>query len=182
MLTKYAPEGVPLSFQRNWCPCNGDLPELVRRAMLDTSEREPLLIKQYQQIVGALLYCATNTRPDVAYAVGMLCRAMSKPTNALSTAAKRVLFYLVRHADIGLHYEADPSAITAYSDSDLGTQYSTTGWDIHWQRATISFGSKKQISVATSSCHAEIIAASEAAKEAKFYREFINELGFIYAR
>ena len=41
-----------------------------------------------------------------------------------------------------------------------------------------SFGSKKQTSVATSSCHAEIIAASEAAKEAKFYREFAEELGF----
>ena len=66
----------------------------------------------------------------------------------------------------------------AYSDSDLGTQHSTTGWDIVWQRAAISYGSKKQISVATSSCHAEIVAASEAAKEAKYYREFATELGF----
>ena len=79
---------------------------------------------------------------------------------------------------MGLHYEADPSAIAAYSDSDLGVQHSTTGWDIRWQKATISYGSKKQHSVATSSCHAEIIAASEAAKEAKFFREFLQELGF----
>ena len=110
--------------------------------------------------------------------MGMLCRAMSKPTPPLLKAAMRVLYYLSRHADIGLHYEADPSAVTAYSDSDLGTQHSTTGWDVCWQRAAISYGSKKQISVATSSCHAEIIAASEAAKEAKFYREFAEELGF----
>ena len=103
---------------------------------------------------------------------------MSRPTPALYKAATRVLHYLARHADVGLHYEADPSAIAAYSDSDLGTQHSTTGWDIRWQKATISFGSKKQPSIATSSCHAEIIAASEAAKEAKFYREFAQELGF----
>ena len=103
---------------------------------------------------------------------------MSRPTHPLLKAAMRVLYYLARHADIGLHYEADPSAITAYSDSDLGTQHSTTGWDIRWQRATISYGSKKQGSVATSSCHAEIIAASEAAKETKFFREFAEELGF----
>ena len=135
--------------------------------MSDTTVRDQADVKRFQSIVGALLYCATNTRPDVAYSVGMLCRAMSKPTKGLHDAALRVLYYLARHADVGLHYEADPSAITAYSDSDLGTQHSTTGWDICWQRASISFGSKKQVSVATSSCHAEIIAASEAAKEAR---------------
>ena len=178
LVQRYAPDGIPLSFQKNWTPCNGDLPELVRRAMSDTSERAKDLLKSYQSLVGALLYCATNTRPDIAYSMGMLCRAMSKPTQPLLKAALRVLYYLARHADIGLHYEADPSAIAAYSDSDLGTQYSTTGWDIRWQRATISYGSKKQLSVATSSCHAEIIAASEAAKEAKFFREFSEELGF----
>ena len=86
----------------------------------------------------------------------MLCRAMSKPTPPLLKAALRVLYYLARHADVGLHYEADPSDITAYSDSDLGVQKSTTGWDIRWQKATISFGSKRQASVATSSCHAAL--------------------------
>ena len=178
MVTKYIPDGVPLAFQRNWTPCTNDLPELIRRAMDSDEQPDKNLLKDYQSLVGALLYCATNTRPDIAYAVGMLCRAMSKPTPPLIKAAKRVLYYLARHADVGLHYEADPSDITAYSDADLGVQKSTTGWDIRWQRASISFGSKKQPNVATSSCHAEIIAASEAAKEAKFYREFADELGF----
>ena len=178
MVTRFAPDGIPLAFQRNWSPCSGDLPELVRRAMENDNPPDPSLLKSYQQLVGALLYCATNTRPDIAFAVGVLCRAMSRPTPILHKAALRVLYYLARHADIGLHYEADPSAIIAYSDSDLGTKHSTTGWDIRWQKATISFGSKKQVSVATSSCHAEIVAASEAAKEAKFYRDFATELGF----
>ena len=39
--------------------------------------------RRYQSLVGALLYCSGNTRPDVAFAVGMLCRAMSKPTKEL---------------------------------------------------------------------------------------------------
>ena len=169
LIERYVPEGIPLSFQRNWAPCSGDLPELVRRAMCSETPPEKELLKTYQSLVGALLYCATNTRPDIAFSMGMLCRAMSKPNPALLKAAYRVLYYLARHADIGLQYEADPSAITAYSDSDLGTERSTTGWDIRWQKASISYGSKRQMSVATSSCHAEIIAASEAAKEAKYY-------------
>jgi hypothetical protein len=41
----------------------------------------------------------------------------------------------------------------------------------------ISWGSKKQTSVALSSCEAEIMAASEAAKEALFLTRFLNELG-----
>ena len=93
MVQNYLPNGVPLAFQRNWTPCGQDLPDLVRHAMEDETERPPIDIKNYQKIVGALLYCATNTRPDIAYAVGMLCRAMSKPTPPLYKAATRVLHY-----------------------------------------------------------------------------------------
>ena len=55
--------------------------------------------------VGALLYAAnTSTRPDIAYATSMLCRAMSKPTDLLMAAAFRVLAYLSRHKQVGLRY------------------------------------------------------------------------------
>eukprot|EP00966_Prymnesium_polylepis_P139410 3221437-Prymnesium_polylepis.2 len=46
----------------------------------------PKLLKRYQSAVGGLLYCSTNTRPDTAFAVGMLYRAhgraMSRTTDA----------------------------------------------------------------------------------------------------
>eukprot|EP00965_Chrysotila_dentata_P198156 6178621-Pleurochrysis_carterae.AAC.1 len=44
-------------------------------------------------------------------------------------------------------------------------------------RAAITWSSKKQPSVALSSCEAEIIAASEAAKEAVYLRALLQELG-----
>ena len=47
---------------------------------------DPTLLKRYQSLVGALLYCAGNTRPDVSFAVGLLCRAMSRPTPELYEA------------------------------------------------------------------------------------------------
>ena len=45
-------------------------------------------------------------------------------------------------------------------------------------KAAISWGCKKQKSVALSSCEAEIVAASEAAKEAIYLDALYKELGF----
>jgi len=41
-----------------------------------TSDIDAEFLRRYQSLVGTLLYCSGNTRPDVAFAVGMLCRAM----------------------------------------------------------------------------------------------------------
>ena len=54
---------------------------------------------RYQSLVGALLYCSGNTRPDVALTVGLLCRAMAYADETLYGEALRVLHYLVRHCD-----------------------------------------------------------------------------------
>jgi len=47
--------------------------------------------KLYQPTVGSLLYLAVATRPDIAYAVGVLSKLNSCPTVTHLTAAKRVL-------------------------------------------------------------------------------------------
>lgn len=71
----------------NSTPHTDALPSLVLDATQSTDAPDPLFVKRYQSLVGALLYAATNTRLDVAHAVGMLCRAMSKPSNALFESA-----------------------------------------------------------------------------------------------
>ena len=68
--------------------------------------------------MGALLYAAVNTRPDVAYSVGLLCRAMGKPTRDTYEAALRVLYYLHFHRHIGLRYGASTLDLSSMSDSD----------------------------------------------------------------
>ena len=78
--------------------------------------------------MGGLLYAATNTRPDIAYSVGLLCRAMSKPTTELFDAAIRVLCYFNRHKHLGLCYEASNSPITGMTDSDWAIKHSTSGY------------------------------------------------------
>ena len=58
------------------------------------------------------MYCSGSTRPDIALAVGLLCRVLAYPDERLYEEALRVLYYLLvrhrdRHADIGLSFQAD---------------------------------------------------------------------------
>ena len=97
MLDTYAPDGVPARFQSSRGPCNDRLVHAVCDALSSNESPDPALIRKYQSLVGALLYCSTQTRPDVAYTVGYLGRAMSKPTPELYELALHVLYYLYLH-------------------------------------------------------------------------------------
>eukprot|EP00965_Chrysotila_dentata_P026837 890832-Pleurochrysis_carterae.AAC.1 len=68
------PDGVPAATRREHAPAADDLPKLVDAALAAKTDSPPPpdLLRSYQSLVGALLYCSTQTRPDVAYAVGML--------------------------------------------------------------------------------------------------------------
>ena len=177
LASEFFPDGAPPSLGKTSTPCLPDLPQLVLEAVDSKEDVNLGLQKQYQSLVGALLYCATNTRPDVAYAVGMLCRAMSRPSPELLLAAQRVLAYLIRSKHVGLRYAASERPLFGMTDSDWSTRHSTSGWVFMLSSAAISWGSKRQVSIALSSCEAEIMAASEAAKEAVYLKRFAEELG-----
>ena len=68
------------------------------------------------------------------------------------------------------------------SDSDWAVRHSTTGWCFMYSQALVSWSSKKQPTVALSSCEAEIMALSEASKEAAYLRRFFDELGLATLR
>ena len=174
---EFFPDGVPPTAQANKVPCDRELPALVHLALLDDAAPDSQLLRRYQSICGALLYASTNTRPDIALATGLLCRAMGRPTPELFQAALRVLGYLYRNRHIGLRYEASDQSLEGFSDSDWAVRHSTSGFTFHLGSATVSWSSKKQTTVALSSCEAEIMAGSEAAKEAIYLSTFLRELG-----
>ena len=178
LAAEHFPDGVPPTAQQNKVPCDRDLPAMVNLAILANATPDAELLRNYQSICGALLYASTNTRPDIAFATGIFCRAMGRPTLEPLEAAKRVLGYLYRTRHIGLRYEASAAQLEGFSDSDWGVKHSTSGHTFHLGSATISWASKKQPSVALSSCEAEIMAGSEAAKEAIYLSAFLRELGF----
>ena len=93
------------------------------------------------------------------------------------SAAQRVLMYLYRTRELGLRYECDKSDVYGMTDSDWAVKHSTSGYVFKFCQAAISWSSKKQTTVALSSCEAEIMAASEAAKEAVYISRLSQELG-----
>lgn len=57
---------------------------------------------EFQSLVGALLYIAVNTRPDIAISASILGRKVSRPTEADWTEAKRTLRYLSSTANLSM--------------------------------------------------------------------------------
>ena len=57
-----------------------------------------------------------------------------------------------------------------YKGGSWETARSTSGWVVLWQSAALSWGSRQQKGIALSSCEAEIIALSEAAKDVIYLR------------
>ena len=87
----------------------------------------------YASVVGSLMYAQVCTRPDIAYAVGMLGRYQSNPGLEHWKAAKKVLRYLQGTKNYMLTYRrTDNFEVVGYSDSDFAgcvdSQKSTSGY------------------------------------------------------
>jgi hypothetical protein len=137
--------------------------------------------KQYQSIIGSLMYAMLGTRPDLAYAVSSLSQYCSGPTKQHMGAAKRVLRYLSGTRNFSLKYDKHNQENTpiGYSDSDWAgdaDRRSTGGFVYKLAGGAISWKSKKQTSVALSTLEAEYMAASEAAKEAIWIKRLVKNL------
>ena len=72
----------------------------------------------YRELVGALLYIMVATRPDIAYALSVLCKYMSNPGQPHWQAAKRVLRYLKWTKNVPLKLGGD-LVLSTYSDADF---------------------------------------------------------------
>jgi transposase InsO family protein len=137
---------------------------------------------RYCELIGSLLYIANTTRPDIAQAVGVLSRYRCNPTTAHWNAAMRVLHYLRDTKDKVLVLGGNSSVVLeGYVDADfagdLDSRFSTSGYVFYVCGGAVSWASKKQNSVATSTVEAEFMASSLAIKEANWLRSFLEEIG-----
>ena len=137
-------------------------------------------IKEYQRLIGSLMYAMLGSRPDIAFAVSMVSRFASNPTPEHVTAAKRILRYLRGTLDYQLTYRGDLAALTGYSDADWAgdkeTRRSTGGFVFNVGSGSVSWSSKRQATVALSSCESKLMAETQAAKEAVWLSKFLAQV------
>jgi hypothetical protein len=143
------------------------------------------LQQKYQEAIGSLMYVMVQTRPDIAYAVSTVAQFSSNPNDMHWNAVKRIFRYLKGSLNLGIEYSRgtkQAEILTGYSDADYAgdqdTRRSTSGFVFMLAGGPITWASKKQTSVALSTCEAEYMAMSKASTEAMWLRKLLHETDF----
>jgi len=151
-------------------------------------EEEDMSRVPYASAVGSLMYAMVCTRPDIAHAVGVLSRYMSKPGKEHWTAVKRVFRYLRGTTDYAICYQGRPGPdkvinVHGFVDAewarDLDHRRSTSGYVFNLFGGAISWMSKRQAVVALSTTEAEYMVATHASKEAVWLQRLCSGIGFV---
>ena len=133
----------------------------------------------YRKLIGGLLYVATNTRPDISFSVAYLSRSLNNPSVTDWEYAKRILRYLkgTKHYKL-IYTKMEKNAFKAFSDADFANdedRKSVSGFVI-FGSAPIAWASRKQTTVAQSTCEAEYIALNAVVNLQRFVGEIYREL------
>ena len=148
---------------------------------------DPTATRNYQAAVGALLFAAICTRPDISFAVGQLGQYASNPDRSHFSALTQVFRYLRGTTEYRLCYKGtgrsqDNPTLSGYSDADwagdIGQRRSTTGYTFLLCGTAVSWQSKRQRTIAQSTVEAEYMAAASATKEAIWLRSLLNGIGY----
>jgi hypothetical protein len=139
--------------------------------------------------VGSLMYSMVYTRPDIAHAVGVLSRYMSKLGKEHWTIVKRVFRYFHGTASYGLCYEEIPRLdkvvdihgfVDAYWARDLDCRRSTSAYVFNLFGGAISWMRKRQVVVALSNTKVEYMASTHASKEVVWLQRLCSGIGLVH--
>ena len=144
---------------------------------------------KYPTIIGMLMYLASNSRPDIAYAVHQCARFTHALRQCHVKAIKRILRYLKGTKSKGLilnptsdlqvdcYVDADFAGLwSVESDQDPISVKSCTGYIIMFVGCPLTWVSKLQTQIVLSTMEAECIALSQSMREPIGLREIIREL------
>ncbi|KAL0293566.1 UNVERIFIED_CONTAM: Secreted RxLR effector protein [Sesamum calycinum] len=126
--------------------------------------------------LSSIQYAAQCTRPDIGYALSVTSRYQACAGEAHWTAAKTILKYLRRTKDVFLIYGSGELILEVYASfqSDDDDAKSQSGFVFKLNGGVVAWKSSMQDTTANSTTEAEYIATSEAAKEAVWMKNYIQ--------
>ena len=138
----------------------------------------------YIQVIRSVIY-ATQTRPGILHAVGVLSQFSANPGKVHLKSMKRVLRYLKGTAHFALVLRcqgANRVDLVGWTDSDWAQDPDTRrligGFVFDIAGSKVAWSSKKQPTVALSTVESEYMAALNATKEAIWLQTLLEEMGF----
>ena len=127
---------------------------------------------------------AKQMRPDIMFTINILSRHMNAPTNQHWMCGKRLLQYLQGSKGLQLTYTKEASYdLVGESDADwsgdVNDRKSKTGYyfKLNGRGAALSWGVKKQATVALSSSEAEYQGMAAAVQEALCLKQLLEDFG-----
>ncbi|XP_076619597.1 uncharacterized protein LOC143340991 [Colletes latitarsis] len=133
--------------------CNPVATPMDKNTVLNNAKGNGTKKRPYRELVGALMYLAVATRPDIAYAVSALAQFNECYGDEHWAAAKRVLRYLKGTINHGITFRNPNEGASVYVDADWGRcqvdRKSYTGSRIHdadrgCERGTLSTGNSER--------------------------------------
>ena len=143
----------------------------------------------YASVIGMLLYLSTNSRPDISFAVNQCARFTHCANSQHEIAVKRIGRYLRATRDSGLLMKPkEDLELSLFADADFAGLWnvenkldpvsvkSRTGYIVTLGNVPITWCSKLQTEIATSTMHAEYIALSTGMRELLPVKNLLEEV------
>ena len=132
----------------------------------------------YMALVGAFLWLANVSFPEISFISSQLARYVNNPGAPHYNAAIRVLLYLKNNSTRKLQFQPiSTRPLRVFVDSDWAVKFSVSGAVFEVMGCAVHWFSKVQRSVSMSSTEAEWFAAMVAAREGMYFRDLLTELG-----
>ena len=153
---------------------------------LDPEQGLKVDITNYRGMIGSLLYL-TASRPDIMYATCLCARFQANPREPHLIVVKRIFRYLKGTPSLGLWYARESDfSLCGYSDANFAgckiDRKSTSGsWQFLGGRL-VSWFSKKQKSISTSTAEVEYIAAGGCCAQIMWMRNQLLDYGLSYSK
>ena len=146
------------------------------------NEQDKDIDAPYASAIGALLYLANTTRPDISNAVREAAQYVKDYKERHWKAVKRIMRYLQKTKESRIFYKRNGGLeLIGYADADFAnckeSGKSVTGKMFFLGGDIVSWSSRKQKTVSLSTTEAEVVALAQAIPDAIWLRMLLEGIG-----